>query len=333
MEINRNFGLVRYVLKNGGSLHPLIIDKELTGGTGLMNPSVFVTKTNEILINLRHSNYTLYHSENKVFAHAWGPLQYLHPENDMTLTTKNFMLKLNENLDITKVMQIDTSTLDEKPQWHFIGLEDARLFYWDEKFYICGVRRDDNTTGSGRMQLQELKFTDDKVIEINRHKIPAPGNNKSYCEKNWMPVNSKPYHFIKWCNPTELVKFNINDGTTKTIILDESKRLPLPNDLRGSSQVIPYGTGHMAITHEVNLYNDIQGRKDGKYRHRFVFWENNWNIAKTSEQFHFMTGEIEFCAGMAEHKDDLLISFGFQDNAAYILKMPKKLLPNLIQVS
>ena len=332
MEINRNFGLVRYVLKNGGSLHPLIIDKELTGGTGLMNPSVFVTKTNEILINLRHTNYTLYHSENKVFAHAWGPLQYLHPENDMTLTTKNFMLKLNENLDITKVMQIDTSTLDEKPQWHFIGLEDARLFYWDEKFYICGVRRDDNTTGSGRMQLQELKFTDDKVIEINRHKIPAPGNNKSYCEKNWMPVNSKPYHFIKWCNPTELVKFNINDGTTKTIILDESKRLPLPNDLRGSSQVLAYNNRYIAITHEVNLYNDIQGRKDGKYRHRFVLWDENFNLLRTSEQFHFMSGEIEFCAGMAFYNDDILITFGFQDNAAYLLRMPKNLLGKVVNI-
>lgn len=332
MEINRNFGLVCYVLKNGGSLHPLIIDKELTGGTGLMNPSVFVTKSNEILINLRHTNYTLYHSENKVFAHAWGPLQYLHPENDMTLTTKNFMLKLNENLDITKVMQIDTSTLDEKPQWHFIGLEDARLFYWDEKFYICGVRRDDNTTGSGRMQLQELKFTDDKVIEINRHKIPAPGNNKSYCEKNWMPINGKPYHFIKWCNPTELVKFNINDGTTKTIILDESKRLPLPNDLRGSSQVLAYNNRYIAITHEVNLYNDIQGRKDGKYRHRFVLWDENFNLLRTSEQFHFMSGEIEFCAGMAFYNDDILITFGFQDNAAYLLRMPKHLLNKVVNV-
>jgi len=326
-------GLVKYVIENGGSIHPLLLPEEVTGGTGLMNPSVFVDDNGQILVNLRHINYTLYHSETKVFAHHWGPLQYLHPENDMTLTTKNYLLRLNENLELEQYNKVDTSQFDLKPQWHFIGLEDCRLFKWNSKYYICGVRRDDNTTGSGRMQLQELDIGIDYVKEINRHKIPAPGNNKSYCEKNWMPVSDTPYHFIKWSNPTELVESNIIENTCTTKKLDESRRLPLPNDLRGSSQVIPYGTGHMAITHEVNLYNDIQGRKDGKYRHRFVFWDNNWNITKTSEQFHFMTGEIEFCAGMAEHKDDLLISFGFQDNAAYILKMPKKLLPNLIQVS
>jgi len=36
-----------------------------------------------------------------------------------------------------------------------------------------------------------------------------------------------------------------------------------------------------------------------------------------------MDGEIEFCCGIALWKEDLLISFGFQDNAAYILRVPK----------
>ena len=324
-------GIVKFVVDNGGSIHPITLPEEHTGGTGLMNPSIFVDG-DKILCVLRHINYTLYHSETKVFAHPWGPLQYLHPENDMTLTTKNYLLRFNDNLELSQFHKIDTSKLDQQPQWHFIGLEDCRLFKWDNKYYICGVRRDDNTKGSGRMQLQEIEVGIDYVKEVNRHKIPAPGTNLSYCEKNWMPINDKPYHFVKWTNPTEMVESNIVDNTCKTKLLDESKKLNLPNDLRGSSQVIPWGDGHMAITHEVNLYNDIQGRKDGKYRHRFVYWDKDWNLIKTSEQFHFMTGEIEFCAGMAEHKDSLLISFGFQDNAAFILKMPKSLLSHFIQI-
>lgn len=139
-----------------------------------------------------------------------------------------------------------------------------------------------------------------------------------------------PFHFVKWTNPTEVVYANIHDNSCATKILDESKRVQLPNDLRGSSQVIPWGTGRIAITHEVNLWNDIQGRKDGKYRHRFVFWDKDWNIYKTSEMFHFMTGEIEFCAGMAVHNDNLLITFGFQDNAAFLLRMPVRLLSELV---
>lgn len=329
MDKKFDLGIVKWVVENGGSIHPLVIDDSYTDGTGLMNPSVYVDN-DQILVNLRHTNYTLYHSESKIFAHTWGPLQYLHPENDQTLRTKNFLLFLNDSMDITKVFPIDTTQLDQKPQWHFIGLEDARLFKWNSKFYICGVRRDDNTTGSGRMQLQEIEITEHGAREVARHKIPAPGKNKSYCEKNWMPITDIPYHFIKWTNPTEIVRTNIVDESCVQVKLDESKVLPLPNDLRGSSQVIPWKDGHIAITHEVNLWNDIQGRKDGKYRHRFVFWDKDWNLYKTSEMFHFMTGEIEFCAGMAQYKNDLLITFGFQDNVAFLLRMPISLLDQIV---
>lgn len=325
-------GVVKFIIENNGSIHPLVINSELNGGTGLMNPSVFVDEADNVYVNLRSINYTLYHSESKKFAHAWGPLQYLHPENDQTLKTKNYFLWLNESLEITKISLVDTSKNDTPPKWHFIGLEDARLFKWHDKFYICGVRRDDNTTGSGRMELQQLMIIGDEVIEVARHKIPAPGRNASYCEKNWMPIVDKPFHFVKWTNPTEVIHANVNEGTCKTVILDESKKLPLPNDLRGSSQVIPWKNGHLAITHEVNLYNDIQGRKDGKYRHRFVYWDKDWNLVKTSDFFHFMTGEIEFCAGLAKHKDNLLISFGFQDNIAFLLKMPIVLLDQFITI-
>lgn len=326
----KKLGICNWVVENGGSIHPLIIDESLSNGTGLMNPSVYVDN-DEILINLRHTNYTLYHSESKVFAHQWGPLQYLHPENDQTLRTKNFLLWMNDDLTIKKVLPVDTSQLDQHPQWHFIGLEDARLFKWDNKFYLCGVRRDDNTKGSGRMELQEIEIGLDYAKEVHRNKIPAPGRDASYCEKNWMPITDRPFHFVKWCNPTEVVKTHPTDSSCFTVVLDESKKVNLPNDLRGSSQVIAWEKGHMCITHEVNLYNDIQGRKDGKYRHRFVFWDENWNLVKTSEQFHFMTGEIEFCAGLAIHKKDFLISFGFQDNAAYVLRMPMNLLNELMR--
>lgn len=331
METKLKDGIVKFILSksNEAKLIPLIIDYNLYQGAGLLNPSVYV-HNNKIYVNLRQTNYTLYHSENKKFSHQWGPLQYLHPENDQTLRTKNWLLFMDEHLTINKVLPIDTTELDKQPIWHFIGLEDARLFNWNDKFYLCGVRRDDNTKGSGRMQLQELEIGHDFVKEVARHKIPAPGNNLSYCEKNWMPIIDKPYHFIKWTNPTEVVETNISDESCKTVQLDESKRLSLPNDLRGSSQVIPYNNGYLAITHEVNLFNDIQGRKDGKYRHRFVYWDKNFNLVKTSEMFHFMTGEIEFCAGMAIYNQDLLITYGFQDNAAYMFKMPIKFLDELL---
>ena len=43
-----------------------------------------------------------------------------------------------------------------------------------------------------------------------------------------------------------------------------------------------------------------------------------------------MTGHVEFCVGLAEYKGDLLITFSFQDNAAYILKVSPKVLVDFV---
>ena len=35
-----------------------------------------------------------------------------------------------------------------------------------------------------------------------------------------------------------------------------------------------------------------------------------------------MDAHVEFATGMCEYKNDVLITFGFQDNAAYLLRLP-----------
>ena len=43
-----------------------------------------------------------------------------------------------------------------------------------------------------------------------------------------------------------------------------------------------------------------------------------------------MDGHIEFSCGMAKHNNDCLITFGFQDNAAYIAKISDSALEEFI---
>ena len=216
----RHHGLVHYTLKRGGSIHPITLPKDLTGETGIMNPSIFLHE-GRILLNVRHVNYTLYHSEGKKWPHVWGPLQYIHPENDISLTTYNIMTELNGDLEVIHASRIDTSELDTKPTWNFIGLEDGRLFNWEGRLFLCGVRRDCyDDKGKGRMELQEIEYINDRWKEVARYPIPAPGDDNTYCEKNWMPIVDMPWHFVKWCNPCEVVKFDIKTKTTTTVHLN-----------------------------------------------------------------------------------------------------------------
>jgi hypothetical protein len=322
--------LCKLSLENGGFLKPLLVPIDNNLGPSLSNPTIFVSKNKEILINIRNLNYVLYHSENNKFEHAWGPLCYLHKENDQRLFTKNIICKLNKNYDIEFNEIINTSFFDEKPLWEFVGLEDARLVEWDNKLFLSGVRRDTTTNGVGRIELSEIEFKNDMVLEKSRTRIPAPGNNDSYCEKNWMPVLDEPYTYIKWTNPTEVVKFNPIDKTCKTLVVKDYKSLNTL-DLRGGSQVLPIKNKYIAIVHEVQLYHTESGKKNANYNHRFVVWNKNFELIEVSNPFKFMDAKIEFCCGLADHDDKLLITFGFQDNAAFLLGMPKKILESLIK--
>jgi FkbM family methyltransferase len=320
---------VTRVLQAGGSIHPLIIPAGLgTNGTGLFNPSVFADG-DDLLVNVRHCQYTIYHAEKGKYEHQWGPLCYLCPEDDLTLTTTNYLCKMGDDLEIKEITKVDTSKLDVKPIWEFVGLEDARIIRWnDGKLYLCGVRRDTTTTGVGRMELSEI--VDGK--EVSRFRIPAPGKDDSYCEKNWVPVIDMPYHYVKWSNPTQIVKVDPVAKTCEEVFLGKRTE-GIPYDFRGGSQVIPFGDYRISIAHVMTkFFKNEQGRKNAEYRHCFIVWDKDWNVVKYGDIFDFMGGSIEFCCGMTEYKGRFMITFGFQDNGAYLLEVPRSLIEEYVRV-
>ena len=264
----------------------------------------------------------------------WGAMQYMNPENFLYLETVNYLCHLDDNLNISKYSKIDTTKFDKKPLWDFIGQEDVRVFRWEDKLYTCGVRRDIDEIGTGRMEMCEVITDDNKFKEITRDRIEVP-EKEGYLEKNWMPVLDMPYHFIRHADPLELVKVDCNNKNCKPVIKkDSSEKIASTKlqgcDLRGGSQVIPFGEYRLCITHECFFpMHPVGNGKDAHYYHRFLFYDKDWNIAKVSKRFKFMDAMIEFNCGLTEVGDDLLITFGYQDNAAYLLRMPKIVLENI----
>ena len=295
-----------------------------------MNPSIFIDDDGDILVNLRHVNYTLYHSENKqLFPSRWGPLSYLHPEKDQRLVTENYLCRLNTDLEMTDYARVEMLDL-HTPMWEFVGLEDARLVQWYGEYYLIGVRRDTTTNGQGRMEFTTIEINKEKwsIKEVARTRIPAPKPDNSYCEKNWVPILNKPYHFIKWTMPTELVVADPDESICEQVFVKETP--PAPSDQRGGSQVVRWGNMYIAITHEVNLFKNYLTQKDGIYRHRLVLWDEQFNFVGLSKDFSFLDARIEFAVGAAIYEGDLLISFGFQDNAAFVLRTPRLVVEGLI---
>jgi len=321
---------VKQILDSGGHIYPLMLPFELTNGTGIFNPSVFYDdELDKLYLNIRHCQVTLYHAEHDYFESFWGPLHYCHPENDCTLTTTNYFGELNpKTFSYNYITKLDTSLLDVKPIWNFIGLEDCRVVKWNNKIYVSGVRRDTTTNGQGRIELSELQINAGIVKEIARHRLEPPKDQNSYCEKNWMPVVDQEFQYVKWCNPTEVVLANTQTNTTEQVHLGDSYWYP--RDFRGGSQVIRLNEKYrFACVHTVNLYRSEQQRKNAVYRHCFIVWDNNWNVVKYTPEFTFFDTKIEFCAGMTKYKDQFLLTFGLQDNASYLLSIPEDVMERI----
>lgn len=329
--------LVQRAVNRGGTLRPLII-KDDYAAFGAMNPSVFIDKDGDILVNIRVVNYALYHAENtQQFPSPWGPLAYLHPENFQKLATENYLCLLDNNLNLIKQTKVQMMNLHE-PIWTFTGLEDARVIEWPSwndptktSLYLCGVRRDTTTNGQGRMEYSEIDLDKERWIakEVHRTRMPAPAPNDSYCEKNHAPVLDMPYHFVKWTMPTEVVKSRPDIPSTNTVFVKETPKAP--KDQRGGSQVISWGDYFICITHEVDLWKNYLKQKDAIYRHRLVVWDKDFNFVGLSNAFSFLDARIEFCVGLAVLEDDVLISFGFQDNAAFVLRASKTFIDEMIE--
>jgi len=318
--------LVQYSVEHGGQLSPLAIP----GTFGGMNPSVFIDNDGEILVNVRVVNYILCHSEGaQLFPSAWGPLSYLHPENDQRLVTENYLVRLDAGLKITDCTKVEMLNL-HTPMWDFHGLEDARLVQWGGVYYLIGVRRDTTHNGVGRMEYTTLALDKKNwsAREVARKRTKAPSPDDSYCEKNWVPVLDRPFTFIKWHSPVEIVQaFPDKDETTQISL---KQGVQPDKDLRGGTQLIRWGKHYLSIVHDVDLTPNYLKQKNGVYKHRLCVWDDDLNLVGVSNQFTFLDGLIEFCVGLAKQGEDALVSFGFQDNAAFILRVPKAVIEQLI---
>jgi hypothetical protein len=301
----------------------IIDDFDNSKGTGFCNASLIKSKDGKLLVNVRHVEYTLYLCH-KFQSKYEGPLSYYHRDNDLALRTNNYLCELDPStLEIIKWKRVEF--LPSETKWNFVGLEDARLVHWGgDSLYLCGVRRDTNTKGSGRMELSEVD--PETCKEISRFRIESPDEQNSYCEKNWMPIEDRQYHFIRWTNPLEVVKGSEIVVTGKFIH-------GFPHEIRGGTPLIVWSdTEYISIVHECKFTpKNHLGHKDSVYLHRFIVWDRQtFQVKRITQTFDFMTGLVEFCIGMVIVDDSVIITFGFYDNICYAIKESKKCIEELI---
>ena len=254
-----------------------------------LNPSVTVHE-NKLMAVVRTVNYRMDAQGRYLIQGTDGTIN-----NENPISTRNWLIALSDDLNDTAATEIVTPDL---PCGYplVVGFEDMRLFSYKGNLWTSSTIRQINPDGLAEQVL--FRLGNDRY----RRMLRTP---RLY-EKNWAAIVEPGKSLRFMYHPGHVV-----DDHGQDVIVNASQWDV--GALNGSSQLVRIGDRWLAITHEARL---IPGTQLRYYMHRFIQYDNLFQVAKISVPFYFREKAIEFCAGMCLHPNrlqTLVISFGFKD--------------------
>jgi predicted GH43/DUF377 family glycosyl hydrolase len=249
---------------------------------------------------------------------------------DGSAYSKTDVLYGDVNPETLEVRNVTKLTLSENSPTRVLvaGLEDVRLYSRKDGMYAIGFESDRLTRHlhNESTSMAEYLIKDNELKYIRTLSKP----DKRVVEKNWSPTDT----------PSKLFDFTYSD----TQVYKDGKLIGVPSktQIHGGSQLLKQKDGtYLSLVHEkkldttlVNPYSRLNNRIYDKYTYYTYLAKHGENgiITNLSKPFRFGTLEnIEFAAGMVEHKDDLIISLGIRDCKYALVKIQKHKLLSLLE--
>lgn len=260
-------------------------------------PSIAKYSDDKYLMNLRMVNYDLIDNNN-----------YISKDHDGRIRTKNICFLLDKDFKQINKHLFEDSDADEDKMIY--GIEDARLINIGNDVYYTGTVSDPFTK---KLMISHGRYSiEDKTIS---KKLLFHDNN-NYCEKNWVMFeeNGELKIIYSW-SPLIIGRVEGNSFI-------QERKIETPDVFsyfRGSTNGVLIANALCFITHLVIM-------KDNKrqYYHCFVTIDpKEFKLIDISLPFTFSRdSNIEYCLGLLQDGDDLIITYSLNDNCSRILKVP-----------
>lgn len=270
-----------------------------------MNPTIVRRSDSGFVSLVRQVNY------------CYEDGEYIRRDGSDVIRTSYNLVRLNDELEITSCTLLDDSPIREnEPKFPVHGIEDLRIFQRGERWFASGTVREHRADGLCQMMLTEIVDIDSERPKlVNGVLLPTMFPNRH--EKNWMPIEGEEHAWVWGVDPVVVLRL---DTATQSLVPSRSAKGNL--QLRGSSQVIQFSAGWIAVVHEVVL--STTNRFQRAYQHRFVRWSDDFASSEISEPFHLAHDEtgLEFCAGLAlgTRQNHLVMSYGVGDRSAEVVE-------------
>lgn len=275
-----------------------------------MNPSIKKTDAGYDVI-CRTVNYM------QIGAKHFKSLDLFDASN--TAKTRNFLVRYDRDFNLLSQKEIIEKLPCERWKVSNVeGLEDCRMFEYNNAIWFACTTLDTNPTGQPQISLCKLADNSGSLVYAEKL-IPLLGPDPFRCEKNWLPfIKDKEIHLIYSYDPLVIYipKLDEENGklTNQVILRFENPKHDFSR-FSGSAAPVKFEDGYLLLVHET-IYDDMQRN----YMHRFVYMDQDFGIKKVSKPFTFLHKGIEYSCGFTiDHSGTkLVIALGIEDREAYL---------------
>jgi hypothetical protein len=303
----------------------------------IINNSIYYKDfSKQFSTNLNNHNYYLNSSSSSIILNNTNK-QYL-------LMTRFINYKLNilgetickdnQNISINKLYYLDQSLnfIDEKIFYtndisiniKYKGIEDIRLFYFNNNIYYIGSAY--NTQNNRIEIVSDILDLQNNIL--NKNFISPSFYTNFNWEKNWIFfINDNKLNVIyKWF-PITICE--INYETKKLNIIREITNIPIFfKRFRGSTCGIEYDNKIWFIVHFVR---NIKIITKPNYLHCFVVFDKQLNMIGYSQPFNFENNLVEYCIGLTlSIKNNFIITYSCLDKTSKLCIFSPSYINNLI---
>ena len=277
-----------------------------------------------------------------VLVRALDPIPY-HGSQQECLSSENWLLHYADDFTLKSTRKLDDQKILQTCSPARNGLEDGRLFLWKGELWglFSGFRREGESFYNTMIlaRISEGEWVDPVVL-------PSPHHHAR--EKNWMPcVRDDELYLFYSTQPLEVYLYSegeLRPVSEKFGVNPKSRIAPIRGSiLSGSSQVIPWETGWLAVSHhrrKAPVFKKLFMKHithDSEYQvkkvifdHYFLCFDGNFNLIRRSEPFQFEMEGVEFCAGIATKGRRVVMSYGVRDRISRLLETRVDTLNHLI---
>ena len=210
--------------------------------------------------------------------------------------TENYLGRLLPNGELVepRLMRDLDPESQKRPVLDHVGYEDVRL-----------VSVGGELAGSATVRIGEscriVRLHLNAQGDVERADV-QPSNQIH--EKNWMPLSvNGAFTWIYSLDPTAILPGPLHQSS---LALDH---------LRGGA-AINFDGGYLCVTHEAIDFPDRR-----IYLHRFVRLNARFTVVAVSATWVFAQHGIEFCAGLEQDGEEIVLSYGIDDCAPWITRV------------